>query len=164
MAKFRRLPVEIEAVQFTGDNWAEMHDFTGHITVGDREVDFFEAPGNPRFPFNEYDAQAALYHPNGEWQVIGAGDWIIRQAEGFGVLEDHEFQATHATEDEFIAFTGFNPNEARQIDGTAHDARMLGRVQMALLLTRTPEEADAIMNRLMHIVATYKVRNEGATP
>jgi len=25
------VPVEVDAVRFTGDNWAEMHEFTGHV-------------------------------------------------------------------------------------------------------------------------------------
>ena len=33
MGRYRKKPVEVEAVQFTGENWAEMHEFTGHRNV-----------------------------------------------------------------------------------------------------------------------------------
>lgn len=34
MTRYRKKPIEIEAVQFTGDNWEEIREFTG----GDRHV------------------------------------------------------------------------------------------------------------------------------
>lgn len=88
--KFRKKPVEVEAVRFTGENWAEMHAFCGHRPL---EGQFSQETGAQAYAdiFNPAGTYATW--PDGvEGEVwdwlhrthvgVLAGQWVIRGTEG----------------------------------------------------------------------------------
>lgn len=74
--KVRKKPVEVEAIQFTGDNHSEVYAFMGHYLYGG--VDTLMIPtleGN---------------------MMASAGDWIIRGVQGeIYPCKPHIFDATY---------------------------------------------------------------------
>jgi hypothetical protein len=84
MAKFRKLPVIIEAVQLRWDNWDEMCDFAGvgKLEDGKPQGTFIDAEGKP-MPNNEWSEIIGLMIPTLEGLMIGIqNDWIIRGVKG----------------------------------------------------------------------------------
>lgn len=76
MTRFRKRPVEIDAIQWKGDNWAELLPFVaGHAHVRNRE----------------------LVIPTLEGEMIAnVGDWIIRGVAGeFYPCKPEIFEATY---------------------------------------------------------------------
>ncbi len=78
MAKFRTKLVEIEAVQFTGNNWEDIWDFTGGTTekfaYADDVAKGFE---------NNEKIWACIYDDLHEtWIGVKADQWIIRGPKG----------------------------------------------------------------------------------
>lgn len=69
--RFKTRIVEIEATQFTGDNFAEMHDWTGGFF---RPLDDWDATGE--FTGQVYDKLHA------SWIAVAAGQWIVRGVKG----------------------------------------------------------------------------------
>ena len=70
MAKYRKKPIVIEAIHWTGDN------------IGDVMV--FMAPAQPGYvgrQFSNADDLIAIDTPEGR-MIAGKGDWIIRGIEG----------------------------------------------------------------------------------
>jgi hypothetical protein len=77
MATFREKPVEVEAVRFAGDNWAEMHAFTGHVDVRGRPTDAFREVAQPA------NIQAEVYDGlRLTWVGVKVGQWVMRGARG----------------------------------------------------------------------------------
>ena len=68
---FRRRPAEVQALQWTGDNAAELEKFAGP------DFDVVDQPDdNP-------EATAAIREGvHGTWELLYTGDWVIRDAEG----------------------------------------------------------------------------------
>jgi hypothetical protein len=66
MAKFRKIPVIIEAVRFVGDNVSEIADFTGY------ELDF--GAGN-------YHDALVIETLEGD-MTASLGDWIVKGVKG----------------------------------------------------------------------------------
>ena len=91
-SRYRKKPVVIEAVQFTGGNTDEV---AGFLYAG---VDAGPVPDYPGRPF-------AVGGPSGEYLVIetlegdmraDVGDWIIRGVKGeFYPCKPHIFEATY---------------------------------------------------------------------
>ena len=72
MTKYRKKPIEIEAVQFTGDNWDEIQKFTGIQCVS-------------KCGFNYEDGYmiGKVYIKTLEGEVqFHKGDWIIKGIKG----------------------------------------------------------------------------------
>jgi hypothetical protein len=86
MPMFQAVPVTVKAVQFTGENWAEMHDFTGHKNDPElgHPVDRFNEIGT-FLPSSEFPtAQAELWvQATDRWIPVQAGDWIVQGPGGF---------------------------------------------------------------------------------
>lgn len=98
--RFRKRPVEIEAVQWTGDNFAEISEFTEgyfrNTTYGD---------GRPaRTEVRDY--------LHGSWIALDAGDWIVRGPRGecYPVRAD-VFTETYEPVDSEVPFEGPTPQE-----------------------------------------------------
>lgn len=71
--KFRKKPIVIEAVQFTGDNVAEIAEFTaGRFET----VDPFERGDNPEIVAEVWD------YLHETWVGVKAGQWIIKGVKG----------------------------------------------------------------------------------
>jgi len=66
--KFRKLPVEIEAIQFTGNNYDDINDID-ELGNGDRVMKFYN------------DNHIAIVTLEGEMRV-NIGDWIIKGVAG----------------------------------------------------------------------------------
>lgn len=99
MPRFTKKPVEVEAVQFTGDNWAEMHEFTGHRNVETEEqphlVDAFNPIGTYLLA-KHYDEAAELYvAANKSVLPIVVGEWVIKDSLGFYPCNEKVFADTY---------------------------------------------------------------------
>lgn len=74
--RFRKKPVEVEAVQWTGDNVAEVKAFVGKTPSGE---DAFLLPdeitGSWERPHVWNESQTS-------WNTVNPGDWIIRGTAG----------------------------------------------------------------------------------
>ena len=69
IAKYRKKPVVVEAVQYDGTNFNELWDFTGR-TACIREISELHAP-----------LVLAVYTPEGVMRA-DVGDWIIKGVKG----------------------------------------------------------------------------------
>lgn len=92
--KFRKLPVEIEAVQWTGENTKELYDFAR------------DEKGNPVVSCGHPDDRCSvmtLEDGCGEWKVIhwaDKGDWIIKGVKGeFYACKPDIFEMTYTRDD-----------------------------------------------------------------
>jgi hypothetical protein len=93
VAKWRKKPVVIEAVQFTGKNGHELIDFT----------DSYAQPGQPPMvhigiePNRDYETVDVFYVETLEGQMVGnVGDWLIRGVKGeFYPCKPDIFEATY---------------------------------------------------------------------
>jgi hypothetical protein len=95
MGRFRKKPVEVEAVQFTGDNWAEMHDFTGHTEDVTGQFDVF-AEVQP-LTLSGLRFAAVLWNQNtASWDRVALGWWVIKNDENeFSTCDEDTFVATY---------------------------------------------------------------------
>lgn len=89
MPKFRKKPVEIEARQWVGTNWAELKEFTGDrfdvLDARDRE--------NSDDPNATAQVLDALHST---WVLVQDNDWIIRGVQGeFYPCRADVFEATY---------------------------------------------------------------------
>lgn len=76
MQKFRKKPVEIEAVQWTGDNEDELYAFTGaqNFVVTDPE---------DRANSDDPEATASVFDElHSTWVLVYTGQWVIRGVKG----------------------------------------------------------------------------------
>lgn len=80
MARYRTKPFEIEAVQFTGENYDEVVDFVGH-TLHTIEGSF---PGFTRnYTDNPIGMEAKVYDfLHRTWVGVNANQWIIKGQKG----------------------------------------------------------------------------------
>jgi hypothetical protein len=100
MGKYRKKPVEVEAVQFTGENWAEMHAFTGHRNVENDlnpyMVDIFTEIGTYLATYLNDAAKAELWvEANKSVLPIEIGEWVIQDRLGFYPCKEDVFAATY---------------------------------------------------------------------
>ena len=76
--KFKKKPVEIDAVQYTGKNKREIFEFTNMSAIIELWVDDLIIPTR-----------------NGKWPVL-VGDWVIKGTVGeFSVLKDDIFRGLY---------------------------------------------------------------------
>lgn len=86
MPRFRKKPLEIEAIQWTGDNEAELFGFA--------EIDFY--------PYDEHQREidgftAEVYDRlHKTWIKVKTGDWILKGIQGeFYPCEEAVFAITY---------------------------------------------------------------------
>lgn len=86
--RYRKKPVEVEAVQFTGDNWNEVAALTGG-----REF----AEVHPEDWRDDPDIVAEVYDKlHSTWVGVKVGQWIIRGVQGeFYPCDPDVFEATY---------------------------------------------------------------------
>ncbi|MFI8988635.1 hypothetical protein ACIG63_27105 [Streptomyces antimycoticus] len=82
-ARYRALPAEVEALQWTGTNAAAMTNFAAERFAETAPEDRTADP----------DSTAALLESDhNTWFDLHVGDWVVRRPGGwFGVLDDDEF-------------------------------------------------------------------------
>jgi hypothetical protein len=97
--RFRKKPVEIEAIQLTWQNWCEICDFIPRPWF-DRGV-WLDEEGNPlpenkwRFGENNNDLGLLINTPEGKMLARG-NDWIIKGVKGeFYPCKPDIFEATY---------------------------------------------------------------------
>lgn len=84
MARFRKLPVEIDAVQFHGDNWPEIARF-----LGQDEDQVEMVSGDEDGPRLRVETREGT-------MTARPGDWLLRGVEGeYYPCGDTIFQATY---------------------------------------------------------------------
>jgi len=87
MGRYRKKPVEIEAVQLTWPTWSEVCEFVGEFPEGMKGV-YVDEGGNARndFPGDQPNGDVArigLLTPTLEGTMLAVqDDWIIRGVEG----------------------------------------------------------------------------------
>lgn len=99
--RFRKNPIEFEAIQWTGDNLAEMQRFTGIFQHDERgEVPVFQTEVSPDLTVGYLWVAA-----NHAFLEIEVGEWVVRDELGFYPCKDAVIR-TNNTElnDEMIAF------------------------------------------------------------
>lgn len=79
--RYRKLPIEVTAVQWTGDNFPEVCEFA------DAERIRVEVPG---------ELLRLWIEKSQTWGVVRAGDWVIAERDGIGFYPcvATEFEAT----------------------------------------------------------------------
>jgi hypothetical protein len=89
MSRFRKKPVEVDSVQWTGDNHAELDVFTG----GNFAVLTEEDRANCADP----EATAQVFDVlHSTWVLVRDGDWIVRGIQGeFYPCRSDVFTATY---------------------------------------------------------------------
>jgi hypothetical protein len=77
MVKYRKLPVEIDALEWTGENHREMYEFLGG------KVDEYMTATNENFYINHYIVKGGLIIKTLEGEHIASiGDFIIKGVAG----------------------------------------------------------------------------------
>jgi hypothetical protein len=85
MPRFRKKPIEIEALQLTWENWQAMCDFAG---VGpDRYLQprgvYVDADGLPHEQAQDHADRLGMIIPTLEGEMLASeGDWVIRGIKG----------------------------------------------------------------------------------
>lgn len=92
MARFRKKPGEIEAVQYDGENWIVISDWVGSIPGGDGSTLGFRLLIEP-----QYDIDAQVWDKlHSTWVGVKIGDWIIKGVKGeFYPCDKNVFQETY---------------------------------------------------------------------
>lgn len=83
---FRKKPVEIQAMQWTGDNAAAMHKWMPQ--------DFNEGGSLGPLTANEYTASIWV-EANSGWLRIVTGEWVIKDSKGFYPCKADVFEQTY---------------------------------------------------------------------
>lgn len=93
--RFRKKPVEVEAVQFDGHNWPTVNRFVGKIfPIGNDEFSWGFAPAH------DMDAEGVIAvvwdKLHSTWVGVKAGQWIIKGIQGeFYPCDDQVFHDTY---------------------------------------------------------------------
>jgi hypothetical protein len=84
MAKYRKKPVVIEAVQLTWENWNEICEFVGVGPEDDKPNGcYVDGEGQAHDTPPDNDARLGLLIPTLEGTMLGTeGDWIIKGVSG----------------------------------------------------------------------------------
>jgi hypothetical protein len=111
MPRFRKRPVEVEAVQWTGDNEDELLAFTG----GEFEKD--PTPGDPD------DGGVYNRHEDGHgdtWAGVSPGDWLAKGPDGpfFSIASDvlaETYEPVEALQEDLRRFTAETFGDLRSL-------------------------------------------------
>ena len=105
--RFRKKPVEVNAVQLGWDTWSEMcdHAGVGKLTDNKPEGCYIDAEGNPTKDMTD---EIGLLIPTLEGLMIGRqGDWIIKGVKGeFYPCKPDIFAETYEPVNDFPQETG----------------------------------------------------------
>jgi hypothetical protein len=86
--RYRKRPIVIEAIQWTGANLAAVQTFVG----ANNEPGGVPGPAFDVFP----ERGAMLYvHANRSWLPIDDGEWIATDSEGFYPIKEGVFATTY---------------------------------------------------------------------
>lgn len=104
MPIFVKRPVEVEAFQFTGSNWTEMHAFCGFSPGpnGGTSIPAFNRLGTMLTAFDlpgldVGNATAELWvEANQRWLPIEPTEWVIRDELGFYPCKNEQFVNNYA--------------------------------------------------------------------
>lgn len=101
MPKFVKLPVEIEALKFTGDNLKEIQDFVGLIPDYDNETLGFRLAKSIATVHEEEGIVARVWDKlHSTWVGVKAGQWIMKGVKGeFYPCDDEVFVQTYVEKD-----------------------------------------------------------------
>ena len=101
--RFRKKPVEIEAVRLGWDTWGEICDFAGvgKLDEGKPEGCYIGRDGVPTKEFPGDDGKIGLWIPTLEGLMLGTeGDWIIKGVAGeLYPCKPYIFEATYEAVD-----------------------------------------------------------------
>jgi hypothetical protein len=104
MGNYIRLPEPLEAVQFTGDNWAEMLGFCGVRMIEKRATPIFTKVGTYLLDYLEPGASAELWEEFDKRLVyVFKGDWIVKDGHGCYVVKDNLFRQKYRKMDGLLA-------------------------------------------------------------
>jgi len=129
MAKFRKRPVVVEAVQLRWDTWTKMCEFTGvgKLTDGKPEGCYVDVEGRVTDDCNGRIGLKMLpAGGGGEVAVAVAGDWIIRDADGeLYLCREKDFAVTYEdaremTDGNVLAFAASKKREECTLDNCGH--------------------------------------------
>lgn len=82
---FRKKPIVVHAVQWTGANWVEMHEFTGGL-FGD------VAPGDHADPSITAQTYDSLHST---WVGLKTGQWVVRGGGEFYPIDEEVLAETY---------------------------------------------------------------------
>lgn len=81
--KFRKRPIEIEAIRWTGDNEAEIQDWAGLSAGTDGQNRFNALDPEDRQSCDDPEATAEVFDKlHSTWVLVFTGQWIIRGVKG----------------------------------------------------------------------------------
>lgn len=81
--RYRAKPLEIEAIQFTGDNWTEINEFAGkHLIDIGVYADSFIPVEEMWVDIPEGIVAVVWVEPSSQWAGVKIGDYIVRDLEG----------------------------------------------------------------------------------
>lgn len=101
MGTYRTNPREIQAVQFTGENWDEMNELCGRRKLSGigRDALVFNPAGTyiPEFlHVDESVAAAELWDEYaGKWMPVAVGDWVVKLNHSFMVTKPETFAESY---------------------------------------------------------------------
>lgn len=85
MARYRSIPVEVDAVQWNGNNEDEVASLARH--------DFNALDEEDRYNCDDPDATAQLFERRGVWRLVYTGDWIVLEGGSLYVCRPEAFAA-----------------------------------------------------------------------
>lgn len=98
MAKFRKKPVVVDAVQLTSDNWDEVCEFVPRPCFGGGV--YIDRENNP-IPDGVYSERWGLYINTDEGKVLAVqGDWIVKGDNEFYLRKPDVFYKDYEPESE----------------------------------------------------------------
>lgn len=90
VARYRKRPGEVEAIQWTGDNFSELTDWAGECIADHWGPDYWH--GFLRLYVEVSD----------EWQTVSVGDWAAKGKHGFCPIEADVFTETYERVEETV--------------------------------------------------------------
>lgn len=105
MPKYRVISREVDAVQFTGENWIEMVTFCGEREDGEgHKMMVFTPIGTYIIPLFSNGAKAELWmQKHMKLGGVNVNDWVVKGEEGFFSISDEMFKQTFESFEEVPA-------------------------------------------------------------
>lgn len=88
--RYRKKPIVIEAIQWTGDNEAEIQAWAGADSFRVLNAEDAEDSGNP-----EATAELRVAANGNTWLPMNTGEWVLHDSAGFYPCQADIFQATY---------------------------------------------------------------------